>query len=78
MSDILTKIEAYKREEIANAKRAHPLASVEALAKSAPPPRGFVTLRGKCRTLTPPFREELHATLYEMRNHGCRQRGVLS
>src|SRR6201995_225032 len=42
MSDILTKIEAYKREEIASAKRAHPLASVEALAKSAPPPRGFV------------------------------------
>src|SRR6202171_5755760 len=50
MSDILTKIEAYKREEIASAKReeiasakrAHPLSSVEALAKAAPPPRGFV------------------------------------
>jgi indole-3-glycerol phosphate synthase len=42
MSDILTKIEAYKRDEIAAAKRAHPLASVEALAKAAPPPRGFV------------------------------------
>jgi indole-3-glycerol phosphate synthase len=42
MSDILTKIETYKREEIAAARRAHPLSSIEALAKSAPPPRGFV------------------------------------
>src|ERR1700760_1744361 len=42
MSDILTKIEAYKREEIAAAKREHPLSSVEALARSAPPPRGFI------------------------------------
>src|SRR3982075_3856538 len=42
MSDILSKIETYKREEIAAAKRARPLASVEALAKAGPPPRGFV------------------------------------
>jgi indole-3-glycerol phosphate synthase len=42
MSDILTKIEAYKREEIAAARRAHPLSTVEALAKAAPAPRGFV------------------------------------
>jgi indole-3-glycerol phosphate synthase len=42
MSDILTKIEAYKREEIAAAKRAHPLHQLDGLAKAAPPPRGFV------------------------------------
>ena len=42
MSDILTSIEAYKREEIAAAKRARPLAELEKLAKSAPPPRGFL------------------------------------
>src|SRR5271169_7170139 len=43
MSDILTRIETYKRQEIAAAKRAHPLASLEARAKAAPSPRGFVT-----------------------------------
>src|SRR6202040_834565 len=48
MSDILAKIEAYKREEIAAAKRTHPLAGVEALARAAPPARGFVrTIRQK-------------------------------
>lgn len=42
MSDILTKIAAYKREEIAAAKHAKPLAVIEAEAKAAPPPRGFL------------------------------------
>jgi indole-3-glycerol phosphate synthase len=42
MPDILAKIEAYKRDEIAAAKRARSPASVEAAAKAAPPPRGFL------------------------------------
>src|SRR4051812_8742553 len=42
MSDILTRIETYKRAEIAAAKRARPPARVEADAKAAPPPRGFL------------------------------------
>ena len=48
MADILSKIEAYKREEIAAAKRAHPFAAIDAQAKAAAPPRGFLAaLEGK-------------------------------
>ncbi|MPZ36932.1 MAG: indole-3-glycerol phosphate synthase TrpC [Rhizobiales bacterium] len=42
MADILTKIEAYKRDEIAAAKRVRASVEVEAAAKAAPPPRGFL------------------------------------
>jgi len=41
MSNILERIESYKREEIAAAKRAYPQASLEARAKAASAPRGF-------------------------------------
>ncbi|MFN4355552.1 indole-3-glycerol phosphate synthase TrpC [Parvibaculum sp.] len=41
MADILEKIGAYKLEEIASAKQAHPLAGVEAAARAASPVRGF-------------------------------------
>ena len=41
MSDVLARIEAYKRQEIAAAKAAVPQAEIERRARAAPPPRGF-------------------------------------
>jgi indole-3-glycerol phosphate synthase len=42
MTDILARIGAYKREEIAAAKRRRPLAQIESEARAAPAPRGFL------------------------------------
>ncbi len=42
MSDVLTRIESYKRREIAAAQSAIPLAAIRRAADKAPPPRGFV------------------------------------
>jgi indole-3-glycerol phosphate synthase len=42
MADVLEKIAAYKRDEIAASKRRIPLAEIERAAKAASPPRGFL------------------------------------
>jgi indole-3-glycerol phosphate synthase len=42
MADILTQIEAYKRQEIAAAKRARPIGTLEAELRTTSSPRGFL------------------------------------
>ena len=42
MNDILSRIGAYKREEIARAKRVYPQTELEMRARSASSPRGFI------------------------------------
>ncbi len=42
MTDLLTRIEAYKREEIASAKRTTPLRDLQRQAEDAEPARGFL------------------------------------
>ncbi|HEY8137034.1 MAG TPA: indole-3-glycerol-phosphate synthase TrpC, partial [Methylocystis sp.] len=42
MTDILHKIESYKRTEIAEAKVRMPLSALERKARDHDPPRGFV------------------------------------
>lgn len=49
MADILKKIEAYKRKEIAEAKLRMPHEALERRAHDHDPPRGFVRAIEKCR-----------------------------
>ena len=87
MADILDKIEAYKRDEIAAAKRAIPLSEIEARAQAAPPPRGFVKsrmprdalhLQTECDVLDHPFPREQRVLLKHQTAFGMRSVNTLA
>jgi indole-3-glycerol phosphate synthase len=60
MADILRKIEAYKRDEIATAKSAMPLGDIRRAAADMPAPRDFVSaLRAKHRDGRPALIAEI-------------------
>jgi indole-3-glycerol phosphate synthase len=61
MTDILAKIAAYKREEIAAAKTATPLAAMEDAARAAPPVRPFGETVRDCAN------ENRHALIAEIK-----------
>ena len=61
MPDILDRIETYKREEVAAARRARPPAMVEAAARAAPAPRGFL------RSLEGPLADGRYALIAEIK-----------
>lgn len=50
MATILDRIKAYKLEEVAARKAARPLATLEAAAREAPPPRGFARALAEAAT----------------------------
>jgi indole-3-glycerol phosphate synthase len=60
MADVLARIAAYKREEVAARKAQAPLQEMEARAAAAPPPRGFAeALRDRARPSRPALIAEI-------------------
>ena len=60
MADVLARIAAYKREEVARRKSARPQPAIDEAADDAPPPRGFATaLRAAARPGRPALIAEI-------------------
>jgi indole-3-glycerol phosphate synthase len=59
MTDVLTRIRAYKLDEIAAAKAARPMAEVEAMARDAAPVRGFAAALGRAAGARPALIAEI-------------------